>query len=181
MERIDKLLEDYEPGLPKMKPDVLEQIKKIEAERAEMIRKATEEQKKNGPIILQKPGEQPVELSSADVVNIIQEQQKAIHEMQQRIQELTVMNSKYLEALQKQQGGSVLLTNQSSNSSSQEVADLKKKNSDLENMVIQLQKLLIEKSKSTPLPPPVPKPEIKEPEIIKEPSKTTPAFTITDD
>jgi len=184
MENIDKLLDNYEPGLPKMKPDVLEQIKKIEAERAEMVRKATEEQSRNGPIILQKPGEQPVELSSADVVNIIKEQQKAIGEMQQKIQELTNMNSKYLEALQKQQGGSGLLAIQSSQSSSnsQEVADLKKKNSDLENMVIQLQKLLIEKSKSTPLPPPVStKPVVKQPEIIKEPSKSTPAFTIEDD
>jgi hypothetical protein len=37
MEEVDKLLENYEPGEPKMKPDVLVQIKEIEAKREKML------------------------------------------------------------------------------------------------------------------------------------------------
>lgn len=79
MNKIDKLLEVYEPGSPKMKPDVLEQIKKIEAERAEMLKKAQNESANQ--IILQKQGEEPVVLSVHDAVNIMQQQQKYIGEL----------------------------------------------------------------------------------------------------
>lgn len=79
MNKIDKLLEVYEPGSPKMKPDVLEQIKKIEAERAEMLKKAQNESANQ--IILQKQGEEPVVLSIHDAVNIMQQQQKYIGEL----------------------------------------------------------------------------------------------------
>jgi glycosyltransferase involved in cell wall biosynthesis len=90
LKKIDKLLENYEPGLPKMKPDVLEQIKVIEAERAEMLKKMQEEQqvKSSGPIVLQRPGESPVELSQQDVVNIIQQQQGQIMQLSSKVQEL---------------------------------------------------------------------------------------------
>jgi len=91
MKHIDKLLENYEPGLPKMKPDVLAQIKVIEAERAETIRKLELEQKQknaSAPIVLQRPGESPVELSQQDVVNIIQQQQANIQQQQTKIQNL---------------------------------------------------------------------------------------------
>jgi glycosyltransferase involved in cell wall biosynthesis len=81
MNKIDKLLEAYEPGSPKMKPDVLEQIKKIEAERADMLKKA--QQETANQIILQKPGEQPVVLTPHDAVNIMQQQQKYIGELTQ--------------------------------------------------------------------------------------------------
>ena len=98
MTHIDGLLENYEPGLPKMKPDVIAQIKVIEAERAEMLRKAQAEQANKGPIILQRPGETPVELSSTQVVEIIQQQQAHIgnltkynDEYKARIQELEKM------------------------------------------------------------------------------------------
>jgi hypothetical protein len=79
MNKIDKLLEAYEPGSPKMKPDVLQQIKKIEAERAEMLKKAQHEAANQ--IILQKPGEEPVVLTTQDAVNIMQQQQKYIGEL----------------------------------------------------------------------------------------------------
>jgi glycosyltransferase involved in cell wall biosynthesis len=94
MEKIDKLLESYEPGLPKMKPDVLAQIKQIEAERAEMIRKIQEQQSggnTSGPIMLQRPGEPAIQLSQNDVVNIMQQQQQHIVDLTNRIQELEKM------------------------------------------------------------------------------------------
>jgi glycosyltransferase involved in cell wall biosynthesis len=84
MNQIDKLLENYEAGSPKMKPDVLEQIKKIEAERAEMLRKAEEQQRAMGgnQIILQKDGEPPQVLTAQDAVNIMHQQQQYIGELQ---------------------------------------------------------------------------------------------------
>jgi glycosyltransferase involved in cell wall biosynthesis len=86
MNQIDKLLENYEAGSPKMKPDVLEQIKKIEAERAEMLRKAEEQQRAMGgnQIILQKDGESPQVLTAQDAVNIMQQQQQYIGELQKQ-------------------------------------------------------------------------------------------------
>jgi hypothetical protein len=83
LNKIDKLLENYEPGLPKMKPDVLEQIKKIEAERAEMLRKAQEEYnaKNANQIILQQDGKEPVIISPQEAVNIMQQQQEFIREL----------------------------------------------------------------------------------------------------
>ena len=91
MNKIDKLLENYEPGEPKMKPDVLAQIKTIEAERAEMLKKAQEEaaaKNATGPIVLQRPGEEPKELSQQEVVGIIQQQQGHIGVLSNKIQEL---------------------------------------------------------------------------------------------
>jgi glycosyltransferase involved in cell wall biosynthesis len=91
MNKIDGLLEKYEPGEPKMKPDVLAQIKVIEAERAEMMRKAQEEMDaKNaaGPIVLQRPGEEPKQLSQHEVVAIMQQQQSHIAALTNKVQEL---------------------------------------------------------------------------------------------
>jgi hypothetical protein len=91
MNKIDGLLAKYEPGEPKMKPDVLAQIKVIEAERAEMMRKAQEEmaaKNANGPIVLQRPGEEPKELSQHEVVGIMQQQQGHIGVLTNKIAEL---------------------------------------------------------------------------------------------
>ena len=53
LEDIDNLLKFQEPGLPKMKPDVLVQIKKeIEKKREQMIEDAIQNKKDNGPILL---------------------------------------------------------------------------------------------------------------------------------
>jgi glycosyltransferase involved in cell wall biosynthesis len=88
MNKIEGLLEKYEPGLPNMKPDVLAQIKKIEADRAETMKKMQEQHMRSGPIILQKPGEEPVELSTQDAVNIMQNQQTHIQQLTAKIAEL---------------------------------------------------------------------------------------------
>jgi hypothetical protein len=73
---IDKLLDDYEPGLPKMKPDVLKQIEIIKKNREEMIKAETERQQ-NGPIVLQQEGKPPLELNNVQVVNMIKQLQAA--------------------------------------------------------------------------------------------------------
>ena len=81
---IDALLAKYDPGLPIMKPDVLKQIKEIDEQRAKMM----EEQSKNGPIMLQRDGKEPVALSSQEVIGIIEQQQRQLQEMGQHIQRL---------------------------------------------------------------------------------------------
>uniref|UniRef100_A0A6C0DJV8 Glycosyltransferase 2-like domain-containing protein n=1 Tax=viral metagenome TaxID=1070528 RepID=A0A6C0DJV8_9ZZZZ len=92
MKDIDKLLEKYEPGHPNMKPEALKQIKEIEAKRDQMIKEEMEKQRQqgqqNGPILLQRPGEAPVELSQQDIVNIMTQQQQHIQQCTQRITEL---------------------------------------------------------------------------------------------
>jgi glycosyltransferase involved in cell wall biosynthesis len=91
MLKIDKLLEKYEPGEPKMKPDVLKQIKEIEAKRADMIKEEMERQKANGPIMLNRPGEQPIALSNQQVVDLISQQQRQLQELLNRSGELESM------------------------------------------------------------------------------------------
>ena len=78
MEEVDKLLKDYAPGEPKMKPDVLVQIKEIEARREKMMKEEMEKQKANGPIVLQRPGEESIELTNIQVIDIINKQQESL-------------------------------------------------------------------------------------------------------
>jgi len=138
MNRIDKLLENYEPGLPKMKPDVLKQMKEIEQERAEMAKQMQQQQQANGSIMLQRPGQEPLALSSQDVVNIIQQQQQHIGELNQKISEL-------------ENGSSQILQNLSSTPNTSELVnklhELTNRNQTLETMIIQLQKQLLAISK----------------------------------
>ena len=96
MEDIDGLLEHYEPGRPHMKPDALKQIKEIEARHAKMMEDAIAEQKANGPIMLQRPGLEPLKLSSEQVVNIIKQQQ----EQMRALEEKNTQNAKYIGLLQ---------------------------------------------------------------------------------
>jgi glycosyltransferase involved in cell wall biosynthesis len=93
MEHVDKLLVNYAPGEPSMKPDVLIQIKEIEAKRAKMIEEemARQQAAGSGGIILQQPGKDPVQLSQQDIVNIIQQQQQQIGQLTPRVNELEGM------------------------------------------------------------------------------------------
>jgi|688.fasta_scaffold01837_17 glycosyltransferase involved in cell wall biosynthesis len=81
LNEIDALLEKYEHGKPQMKPDVLEQIKRIEKEREE-------QQLKSATIVMQKPGESPVPLSQQQILDMIQQQQKTIKEQHSLIEKL---------------------------------------------------------------------------------------------
>jgi hypothetical protein len=86
---IDGLLAKYEPGDPKMKPDVLEQTKKIEEER-EMMK---QQQQKGASIIMQQPGKEPIELNTQQVLHLIQSQQQDLQRLSDRIKELDEMNA----------------------------------------------------------------------------------------
>ena len=133
LDDIVELLNNYEPGQPKMKPDVLVQMKKIEEERDAYIKEQMEKQKANNTsVLLQRPGEEPIQLSSQDIVNLLSQQQNVINQLQQKIQEISTNATP-----------TNYLSSPSMNFNSPE-----KKISELENMVTQLQRQMIEKTKT---------------------------------
>jgi glycosyltransferase involved in cell wall biosynthesis len=88
MRDIDALLDKYEPGLPKMKPDVLVQIEQIKKERDDMIKRENEKMQ-NGPILMQQgDGKPPIQLTSGQVVSIIQQLQQTNANLTQQNTEL---------------------------------------------------------------------------------------------
>jgi glycosyltransferase involved in cell wall biosynthesis len=93
MNDIDQLLRKYEPGEPKMKPDVLKQIKEIDEERAKMAAS----QPGNGQIMVNKPGEPPRALTNEEVVKIISSQQEQLNQLIARNKELEFLVKKLQE------------------------------------------------------------------------------------
>ena len=87
MKNIDKLLKNYDPGLPSMKPDVLEQIKIIEDNREKMIKEMREKQQ-NGPIMLNEEGKPPRQLNNSEVVQIIQNHQANAKKFNEKLTEM---------------------------------------------------------------------------------------------
>jgi len=87
---IDRLLSEYAPGLPAMKPDVLIQMKKIEEERARLTKEA------QGQIMIQRPGEEPTVLNQHEILSLINQQQ-------QHIQGLTAKNAELEHTIQQMQ------------------------------------------------------------------------------
>ena len=150
MEDIDGKLAKYEPGLPKMKPDVLAQIKTIEAERQAYIAEQLQKQEQDaangtsGQIVLQRPGEPPTVLSQQDVVGIMQQQQQLIQQLQEELQRKNNGNSTFSPPTpppppQQSQSSNTL----------QVPPQVAQRLNELENMVTMLQKQLIEKTKET--------------------------------
>jgi glycosyltransferase involved in cell wall biosynthesis len=103
MEVIDKLLENYKPGDPSNKPDVLKQIKEIEEERRKM---AAQQQQGNGQIILNQNGQQ-IALNNQQIVQIMQKQQEQLQELSKLLIEkdkLIIMKDHELMKLKEQMG-----------------------------------------------------------------------------
>jgi glycosyltransferase involved in cell wall biosynthesis len=99
---IDLLLKNYEAGLPKMKPGVLKQIKKIEEDHRKLVEEHTKAQQQNGQggqIMLERPGEPPIVLSSQDVVNIIKQQQQQIEQLNKRVTDMNEIIQKMQEKI----------------------------------------------------------------------------------
>lgn len=99
LKTIDEKLKNYEPGEPKNKPDVLEQIKEIESKRDELIKAEMEKLKGNGPIMLQQPGQEPKALSNQEVVNIMQGQMQQLQQFANEKQQLENMVKQLQEQL----------------------------------------------------------------------------------
>jgi hypothetical protein len=87
---IEAALETYAPGRPEMKPDVIDQMVKIEAERRKMA-----EQQSGGQIVVQRPDGSTQSLSPQEVTRIMSQQQEqlqvlsgALKERDHEVQEL---------------------------------------------------------------------------------------------
>ena len=94
LEKIDGLLEKYAPGRPCMKPDVLENIKKIEKERNDMMQQQSHPNHINsnmmgnqpndansGKIMMNRTGEEPVELQPQQIIQLLQQQGQEIERL----------------------------------------------------------------------------------------------------
>lgn len=103
MVELEKLLENYAPGRPEMKPDVIAQTIQLEKERAKMAEDAAAADAAGGggggQIILQQPGQQPVTLNNQQVVQIIQQLQTDVEERNKELaqmkEEYRILQSKY--------------------------------------------------------------------------------------
>ncbi len=91
MNTIEKLLVDYKPGDPSMKPDVLKQIKEIEEERKKMA--AAQQQNGNGKIVVNQNG-QNIELNNQQIVQVMQKQQEQLQQFTKLLQEKDVVINK---------------------------------------------------------------------------------------
>ena len=81
--KIDLLISNYNPGKPIMKPDVLQQMIKIEETRRKHAEDAITKQ--NGQsITIQQPGKEPISLNNNQVVELMKQQQTQLQ--QQAIQ-----------------------------------------------------------------------------------------------
>lgn len=99
LSELEKLLEDYAPGRPEMKPDVIAQTLQLEKERAKMAEDAAAAGgDTGGKIILQQPGQPPVTLTNQQVVQIIQNLQV---DVEARNKELAHLKHEYAALMQK--------------------------------------------------------------------------------
>ena len=91
MEDIDDHLKDYSPGLPRMKPDVLEQIKKLTEERLKSNMSVVSPKQKNSEpptrITMQQQGKPSRELNNDEVLQLLQTQHKKIGELTELLNE----------------------------------------------------------------------------------------------
>ena len=176
---IDRLLDNYKPGDPTMKPDVLAQIKEITEKRQKMM---SEQNDKH--IMMQAPGKEPVKIGLPEAVNMI-------NSMQQQGQELIRKNSELESIITQLQKQLVKFQMQGNSPSTNEIEKIRKENIELTNKVlthINNEKLLemeIQELKSkisnlelNTRPAKSNEPLIKPIEIIKERSKLEPEVKV---
>lgn len=90
---LEKLLVEYLPGRPEMKPDVIAQTIQIEKDRAKQAEEYARQNAAgggpdNGQIIIQQPGQEPIALTNRQVVDIMQKQQTDIQSRDNQIIEM---------------------------------------------------------------------------------------------
>lgn len=84
MKDIDALLNKYEPGDPKHKPDVALQMAEIDKKRKEPGEGAS--------IMLQQPGKEPVRLGPPEIVALLQQQQEHIEKLTASLKNAETVN-----------------------------------------------------------------------------------------
>ena len=80
MNEIEEALENYEPGRPEMKPDVLLQMEQIEIKRKKMI-ESQKQQPNNKSITVKQGDNPPVQLNHEQTIRMIQLQQEKIKKL----------------------------------------------------------------------------------------------------
>jgi hypothetical protein len=97
---LEKVLENYAPGRPEMKPDVIAQTLQLEKDRAKMAADAAAAGGgSGGQIILQQPGEAPVTLNNQQIVQIMQKLQTDLEARNNEIAQLQEENRELKEQL----------------------------------------------------------------------------------
>jgi len=84
---VDSLLQFYSPGLPKMKPDVLEQMVKIEETRRKHAENMMAQGVGGGQIMIQQ-GDQNIALNNHQIVEIMKQQQGALQQQGGQLQQI---------------------------------------------------------------------------------------------
>jgi len=139
LNKIDDLLNAYEPGDPKMKPDVIKQTKEIEEERAKMAEEQMKQMHNNTmtSIVMSKDGQPPRQLSQQDVLDIINGQRESIQQLLTQNEELKKITIQLQQQMMQMQSGMQLPPPQSSNDEKykQEINTLKNKIELLEKQV----------------------------------------------
>jgi len=90
MERLEGLLQNYYPGDPANKPDVIQQIKEIEEERRKMV---LDQQNSQGQIVISQDGKQ-IPLNNEQVVEIMRKQQEQLQHFVKILQEKDLLINK---------------------------------------------------------------------------------------
>ena len=88
MVELEKLLENYAPGRPEMKPDVIAQTRQLEKDREKMMADAAAKGGGGGQIVLQQPGKDPVTLTNEQVIQIIQNLQSDVAARDKQIEDM---------------------------------------------------------------------------------------------
>jgi len=97
---IDSLLENYAPGDPSMKPDVLKQMIKLEETRRKHIEKQFSEHIAKGQTItLQQEGKPSKTLKMPEIIELIKQQQAQLQQFSANIAQLQHLNKTLLDKL----------------------------------------------------------------------------------
>jgi hypothetical protein len=94
MDELEDLLVDYKPGEPSMKPDVLQQIIKIEEQRRKHL-----ESTMQAPLMYQEPGKPPQQLKTEQIMQILNQQKQHLAKLnnilQDRDREINSLKEKF--------------------------------------------------------------------------------------
>ena len=82
MNDIEELLKDYEPGRPCMKPDVLENMIKIEEDRRKEAEAMARNMASQGNIMIQQQGQPPKVMKGEEIVKLLKQQHENIMKLQ---------------------------------------------------------------------------------------------------
>ena len=95
MQDINELLDKYDPGKPEMKPEVLEQIKRIQAERDKMMMQQQQQNGQQHKLMVNEPGKPPRELNTQEIMEIMNKQTQEIQQLHQENQHLKKILQQY--------------------------------------------------------------------------------------